>query len=122
MTPVGTQDFPHPLQSEIINDLHVQPTINAAEEISRRVDFLCDYFRTAHAKGFVLGISGGQDSTLAGRLAQLAVEKLRDGGEDATFIAIRLPHGVQADEDDAQVALQFIQPDQRLTTVSYTHL
>ncbi|ASE57539.1 MULTISPECIES: ammonia-dependent NAD(+) synthetase [Corynebacterium] len=115
MTPVGTQDFPHPLQSEIINDLHVQPTINAAEEISRRVDFLCDYFRTAHAKGFVLGISGGQDSTLAGRLAQLAVEKLRDGGEDATFIAIRLPHGVQADEDDAQVALQFIQPDQRLT-------
>ena len=28
-------------------------------------------------KTYVLGISGGQDSTLAGRLAQLAVEELR---------------------------------------------
>ena len=27
------------------------------------------------------------------------------------FIAVRLPYGIQADEDDAQKALAFIQPD-----------
>lgn len=109
------QQFPHNLQAEIIAALHARPTINPEREVQRRVGFLCDYFRAAHARGFVLGISGGQDSTLAGRLAQLAVEKLRAEGEDATFIAIRLPHGVQADEDDAQIALRFIEPDQSLT-------
>lgn len=115
MTTAESKSFPHRLQSEIISELHVLPTINPAAEIERRVKFLCDYFRAAHGKGFVLGISGGQDSTLAGRLAQLAVEKLRAEGTDATFIAVRLPHGVQADEEDAQLALQFIRPDKCLT-------
>ena len=61
----------------------------------------------------MLGISGGQDSTLAGRLAQLAMEELRaETGDDSyKFIAVRLPYGVQADEADAQKALAFIQPD-----------
>ena len=44
--------------------------------------------------------------------AQLAVSELRqEGKEDAVFIAVRLPHGTQQDEDDAQLALSFIQPD-----------
>ena len=47
----------------------------------------------------MLGISGGQDSSLAGRLCQLAVEEVRDEGGEATFIAVRLPYSVQADED-----------------------
>ena len=64
-------------------------------------------------KTFVLGISGGQDSTLAGRLAQLAMEEMRAETGDVSyqFIAVRLPYGVQADEADAQKALAFIQPD-----------
>ncbi|MCZ2992078.1 ammonia-dependent NAD(+) synthetase, partial [Acinetobacter baumannii] len=70
------------------------------------------YVKKTGAKGFVLGISGGQDSTLAGRLAQLAVEEIRNEGGNATFIAVRLPYKVQKDEDDAQLALQFIQADQ----------
>ncbi len=55
-------------------------------------------------KTYVLGISGGQDSTLAGRLAQLTMEEMRaETGDDSyQFIAIRLPYGVQADESDAQ--------------------
>ena len=55
-------------------------------------------------KTFVLGISGGQDSTLAGRLAQLAMEEMRSETGDASyqFIAVRLPYGVQTDEEDAQ--------------------
>ena len=103
------------MQSEIIATLGVAPTIDPATEITRRVQFLVDYLDATGAKGYVLGISGGQDSTLAGRLAQLAVEKHRANGSDATFVAVRLPHGVQADEDDAQLALQFIQPDETVT-------
>ena len=99
------------LQNDIIKALGVKPRIDPAEEVERRVAFLVDYLRTTGAKGFVLGISGGQDSTLAGRLAQLAVARV-DG---AHFWAVRLPHGVQADEDDAQIALDFIEPDYSLT-------
>ena len=40
------------------------------EEIQRRVQFLCDYAKATGTHGFVLGISGGIDSTLAGRLCQ----------------------------------------------------
>ena len=100
------------MQSEIIAALGVSPTIDPAAEVARRVQFLSDYLERTGAKGFVLGISGGQDSTLAGRLAQLAVQKRRDDGAEAEFVAVRLPHGVQSDEDDAQLALTFIQPDE----------
>src|SRR3954452_25140927 len=101
------------LQARIIDDLHVRPEIDPAEEVERRVGFLVDYVRTTGAKGFVLGINGGQDSTLAGRLCQLAVERLAAEGTDADFIAVRLPYKVQADEADAQLALEFIQPQSR---------
>lgn len=103
------------MQAQIIRELGVQPTIDPATEVRRRVDFLKAYAKEARAKGFVLGISGGQDSTLAGRLAQLAVEELREEGTPATFVAMRLPHGNQLDEDDAQVAMDFIQADQPMT-------
>ena len=99
------------LQRTIINTLGAKPTIDAAEEVARRVEFLVDYLTTTGAAGFVLGISGGQDSTLAGKLAQMAADKV----EGAHFYALRLPHGVQIDEDDAQMALDFISPDHSLT-------
>ncbi|VTS15934.1 NAD synthetase [Streptococcus pseudoporcinus] len=106
------------LQNDIINELGVKPEIDAKEEIRCSIDFLKSYL-TKHSflKTLVLGISGGQDSTLAGRLAQLAIEELREetGRKDYQFIAIRLPYGVQADEADAQKALAFIRPDQTLT-------
>lgn len=103
------------LRGRIRAELGVQPHIDAAAEVERRVAFLVSYLRSAHASGFVLGISGGQDSTLAGRLCQLAAETLRASGEEATFWAVRLPYGVQADEADAQAALRFIGPDQVLS-------
>jgi len=97
------------LQAKIIEELGVQPRINAAEEIRKRVTFLKDYLRASGTKGFVLGISGGLDSSLSGRLAQLAVEELGADGVEADFVAVRLPYGVQHDEDDAQAALDFVQ-------------
>src|SRR5699024_12247724 len=84
-------------------------------EFTARVKSLVDYPLSTGAKGFTLGISGGQDSTLAGRLCQLAVEELRSRGVPAEFYAVRLPYGTQADEEDAQIALRFIQPSQSVT-------
>ncbi|MHA7986795.1 ammonia-dependent NAD(+) synthetase [Rathayibacter sp. CAU 1779] len=103
------------LQAEIIRELHVEPSIDPAAEVEARVAFLADYAVASHARGFVLGISGGQDSSLTGRLCQLATERLLASGVDAEFIAVRLPYAVQADEADAQLALEFIQP-QRVVT------
>lgn len=103
-------------QQFIIDALGVRAAVDPGAEIERRVGFLVDYFRTVPGtRGFVLGISGGQDSTLAGRLCQLAVERLRAAGEEAEFIAVRLPYGVQHDEEDAQLALSFIEPDTTAT-------
>lgn len=99
------------LQKQISEALGVSPEIDPATEAERRVQFLVDYLRATGARGFVLGISGGQDSTLAGRLAQLAVERVRAGGGEATFLAVRLPYRVQNDADDAQAALEFIAAD-----------
>lgn len=102
-------------QRQIMQELKVKATVQAQEEIRRRIDFLKQYCKHTGAKGFVLGISGGQDSSLAGRLAQLAAEELRAEGYEAAFLAVRLPYGVQKDEDDAQAALDFIRPDRRVT-------
>jgi len=102
-------------QEKIMNDLNVKGTINPKEEIQNRVSFLKNYLKKTGAKGFVLGISGGQDSSLAGRLAQIAVEELRSEGYEAKFIAVRLPYGIQKDEDDAQLALSFIKPDESIS-------
>lgn len=110
--------MPGKLQAQIIDKLGVKPQIDAETEIRRSIDFMKDYLK-AHPflKTFVLGISGGQDSTLLGRLAELAMTEMRaeTGDDDYRFIAVRLPYGVQLDEDDAQRALEFIKPDQIVT-------
>jgi NAD+ synthase len=102
------------VREQILAELGVTTTIVPKVEIRRRVDFLKDYLRSTPAKGYVLGISGGQDSTLTGRLCQIAAEELRAEGHRADFVAVRLPYGVQADEDDAQLALGFIRPDRSI--------
>lgn len=101
------------LQQRIIEELRVKPVIDVQEEIRRRVDFLKAYLQFTGAKGYVLGLSGGQDSTLTGKLAQLAVNEWNaEHGENrqVAFIAVRLPYGVQADEADCQDAIRFIEP------------
>lgn len=103
------------LQAKIIEELGVKPVIDPTEEIRKRVQFLCDYLKITHTGGFVLGISGGLDSTLAGRLCQLAVEQLALEDVEAEFVAVRLPYKIQKDEDDAQAALAFIQADRGVT-------
>lgn len=106
------------LQQEIIQALGVKPQVDPQQEIRTSVDFLKSYLKTyPFIKSLVLGISGGQDSTLTGKLCQMALNELRDetGDESYQFIAVRLPFGVQADEQDCQDAITFIQPDRVLT-------
>jgi NAD+ synthase len=102
-------------QSRIAQEMHVAPHFDAALEIERRVGFLASYLRSNGLATYVLGISGGVDSTTAGRLAQLAVERLRATQYDARFVAMRLPYGSQHDEADAQQSLAFIRADELLS-------
>ncbi|SDG26821.1 ammonia-dependent NAD(+) synthetase [Paraburkholderia phenazinium] len=102
-------------QRRIAAEMHISDEFVAEREIERRVGFLVQYLRASGLKTYVLGISGGVDSTTAGRLAQLAVERLRLEGYEARFVAVRLPYGVQQDEADAQQALAFIRADENLT-------
>ena len=105
------------MRAEIMAEMKVQPTIDVNAEISRRVNFIKARLVAAHSRSLVLGISGGVDSSTCGRLCQLAVNELNK--EHSTnkyqFIAVRLPYGVQADEDEAQMAVDFIQPSKRMT-------
>ncbi|MFN9470024.1 ammonia-dependent NAD(+) synthetase [Acidovorax sp.] len=107
--PAMTED-----QNRIAAELRIDPRFDVSAEITRRTQFLMDYARRAGAGSFVLGISGGVDSSVAGRLCQLAAEQLRSSGMPVRFIAMRLPYGVQADHADAQRALTFIDPDETL--------
>lgn len=102
------------VQRAIISQLRARPDIDAQHEIERRRDFLCRLMRETDQKILVLGVSGGVDSTVAGRLAQLAVMRLREQGDQARFVAMRLPYGDQKDAGDADRALVFIQPDEVL--------
>nr|WP_269320528.1 ammonia-dependent NAD(+) synthetase [Halomonas saliphila] len=102
------------VQRAIGVQLMAKADIDPQREIERRRDFLCRAMRESGQRTLVLGISGGVDSTVAGRLAQLAVEHARERGEQATFVAMRLPYGTQMDADDADRALAFIRPDEVL--------
>ncbi|WP_072055456.1 ammonia-dependent NAD(+) synthetase [Aliivibrio fischeri] len=100
------------MQQQIVEEMKVKVSIDPVEEIKKRVDFIKGKLLEAHCKSLILGISGGVDSTTCGRLAQLAVNELNleTQSSDYQFIAVRLPYGIQKDEDEAQLALEFIQP------------
>lgn len=109
------------LQSQIQAALGIDNGIvddnSANAEIARRIEFIKGVLTKSGAKALVLGISGGVDSSTAGRLCQLAVNDLKAEGKDVKFVAVRLPYKTQADEADAQAALSFINAD-IVTTVN----
>ena len=113
MNPADPDD-PRALQTRIAAELEVRSTFDAVEEIERRVAFLAGFLSRTGRKGYVLGISGGVDSLLAGHLAQKAVQRVRQGGGDVLFHAMRLPYGVQRDESAAQMCLDSIRADRIL--------
>ena len=105
------------MRQQIINERKVLPEIDVQFEITRRTDFIKNQLLKSGLKNLVLGISGGVDSSTCGKLAQLAIDQLNQGSPlEYQFIAVRLPYDVQADEEDAQLAIDFIKPAKQLTT------
>ena len=102
-------------QKQIIAEMKTLPSIDVEYEIRRRVDFIQHQLHLSGLKTLVLGISGGIDSCTCGRLAQIAVNELNQSAAGYQFIAVRLPYGSQTDEDDAQLALQFIEPSHSIS-------
>ncbi|PCI70686.1 MAG: NAD(+) synthase [Gammaproteobacteria bacterium] len=108
------------IKSKIIDEMRVLPEINVESEIRQRLDFIKNSLINSGLKTLVLGISGGIDSTTLGKLTQVAINELNEENRSTDslsifkFIAIRLPYGAQADEQDAQMALDFIEPSIRL--------
>ena len=113
------QTYSSSLMDTIIQEMKVQPEIEVKLEIEKRVEFIKQSLLKAGMKTLVLGISGGVDSTTLGKLSQIAVNQLNQSKSNQNdgsyqFIAIRLPYGEQADEQDAQMALEFIKPSQKI--------
>ncbi len=98
-------------RADIVAEMRVLSSIDPEHEFQIRRDFIANRLLAARSKTLVLGISGGIDSCLCGKLAQKAIDKLNaEQGGGYTFIAVRLPYGVQQDEHEAQMSLDFIQP------------
>lgn len=95
-------------QQEIIAALGVKPTIQPIEEIEKRTKFLADYLEQAGLNGFVLGVSGGQDSLLAGIITQHAVDICNKNNREAYFHTMLLPYGIQHDRADAELSIEII--------------
>ncbi|WP_199609376.1 ammonia-dependent NAD(+) synthetase [Flocculibacter collagenilyticus] len=104
-------------QQSIVAEMKVLPDIDPNFEIQRRIDFIKQQLLNAGLSTLVLGISGGVDSSTCGKLAQLAVDQLNQekNSNNHQFIAVRLPYGTQADEEDAQAAISFIKPTHTMT-------
>lgn len=102
-------------RQEILDNLKVLPEINPEFEVNRRKEFIKSRLKASGMKTLVLGISGGVDSSTLGRIAQLAIDDLKTEDQAYQFIGVRLPYDVQADEDEAQIAVNFVSPDRCLT-------
>lgn len=104
-------------QLNIIKKFKVQTNFNAKSEFKKIKNFLTIYLRKfTKLKTLVLGISGGQDSTLTGKICQEVINDLKNNHTlHYQFIAVRLPYGVQYDEEDCRLAINFINPDQVVT-------
>ena len=100
------------MKQKILQEMCVLADINIENEIQRRIRFIKNTLKKAYCKTLVLGISGGVDSSTAGRLCQLSIDQLNqeEDSNDYQFIAVRLPYAVQKDEDEAQLAVSFIKP------------
>ena len=105
------------MKQKILQEMCVLADINIENEIERRISFIKSTLKKAYCKTLVLGISGGVDSSTAGRLCQLSIDQLNqeEGTNDYQFVAVRLPYAVQKDEDEAQLAVSFIKPTNCIT-------
>lgn len=81
------------------------------------LNFISEYTRRAHARGWVIGISGGIDSFLVGSL--LALDARNSG---AQLVAVMMPNGLQSDIDDAKACVEAIRKIYPQTSVGTVNI
>lgn len=69
--------------------------------IEELISWIKNYVTSAHAKGVVLGMSGGKDSLVVAKLCALAL------GEENVFGVI-MPNGEMADKNDAEITCKLL--------------
>lgn len=90
------------MQQDIIRELGVKPTIDVAEEIRKRVDFLKEYILKSGTNGLLIAISGGIDSAVAAGLCKRATDELsKEKGREYQTVGVFQPYGVQEDIEDS---------------------
>jgi len=105
------------LQQQIIERLGVKPSINAKEEIRKRVDFLKQYVLQSKANGLLIAISGGLDSAVATGLCKLATDELTaETGKDYMTLGVFQPYGTQSDIADSYAVADAFQLVHRVET------
>ena len=82
---------------------YIIPTIDAKAEIVKLEKDIKNWFDnySGNAKGVVIGISGGKDSTIVATLCQRAL------GKDKVF-GLLMPNGLQEDIEDAIEICEFL--------------
>ena len=89
------------LQQQIIAELKVKPSINEAEEVRKRVDFLKTYVKLRY-QGLLIAISGGIDSAVATALCKQATDELTaENNQEYKTLGVFQPYGEQADIQDS---------------------
>ncbi|WP_028544685.1 ammonia-dependent NAD(+) synthetase [Paenibacillus taiwanensis] len=90
------------LQEEIVKRFGVQPQINEATEVRKRVDFLKQYVKQSGTSGLLIAISGGIDSAVAAALCKQATDELAaESGQPYMTLGVFQPYGEQVDIADS---------------------
>ncbi|CAL4320254.1 NH(3)-dependent NAD(+) synthetase [Buchnera aphidicola (Neophyllaphis podocarpi)] len=98
------------MQKKIIKELKTKSIIYPFEEIENCIKFIQNFLlNNKNINALIVGISGGKDSTLVGKLCKKAIKRTKN--KNFKLIALRLPYGKQLDEEYCKMALNFINPD-----------
>ncbi len=93
------------LQPYIVKTQLVKPQIDPNIEIKKRILYIKQTLLASHKHNLVLGLSGGQDSTLCAKLASMAIKEL---GNNYHLYLLRLPYYQQLDEADCQAVIKWL--------------
>ncbi len=87
----------------------MKPVINPEEEIRKNRRFL-RRICVSHLEWVCpLGLAADKIQRFAGKLAQMAIDELNEEQDKVyRFYAVRLPYGVQADEQIPRIAIAFM--------------
>ncbi|MCK9862062.1 ammonia-dependent NAD(+) synthetase [Paenibacillus sp. ATY16] len=105
------------LQQEIIERFGVQPEIDPAAEIRKRVDFLKEYVKKSGTTGLLIAISGGIDSAVTTGLCKMATDELSaETGREYMTLGVFQPYGEQVDIEDSYRAAEAFQLKHKVET------